>query len=140
MWPVSLLVPLFAADRVDPLMRPELVWGVLGLTSSLLAGAAVIYAVDRWRKRAAAGVTEADLADELTSFRDMYENGEITEAEYADLRRRIADKMKKAVLKPGASGGTGSPAVLTDSDSAPPPTPPSPPAGPPELPLPPPPS
>jgi hypothetical protein len=92
---LSLFAHLLADGRADPLMRSEVVWGVFGLTGAMLAGAAVIYAVDKWRKRAAAGPTDADVAASLTSFRDMYENGEISESEYADLRRRVAEKMKK---------------------------------------------
>ena len=75
---------LLAAERDDPLMRSEVVWGVLGLTGALLVGAAVIYAVDKWRKRAAAGRDRCGRRrGQLTGFRAMFENGEITEAEYA---------------------------------------------------------
>src|SRR6266545_3636290 len=89
MWSVL----LFADNRDDPLARPEVIWGMVGITAALLLGAAVIYAVDKWRKRAAA--PDADETVSLTSFRAMYENGEITEAEYAELRRRVAEKVKK---------------------------------------------
>jgi len=111
---------LFAQTRQDPLQRPEVIWGVIGLTVALLAGAAVIYAVDRWRKRAMATVTEADEAGSLTSFRDMFENGEITETEYAELRRRVAEKVKK---KPAAAVGEADPALPVPSRtvSSPPP-------------------
>jgi Mg-chelatase subunit ChlI len=148
---------LFADNRGDPLMRPEVVWGVLALTGSLLAGAAVIYAVDRWRKRAAAGTTDADTAAELTSFRDMFESGEITEAEYAELRRRVATKMKKpppvpsTSIDPAPAGAAPSrehthgqvPAqsqAQSQAQPAPQPPPAPPPAWPPESPPPPPPA
>src|SRR5262249_16133386 len=82
-----------AAQQGDPLSRPEVIYGTLGLAVALLFGAGVIYFVDKWRKRAGI-VTEADAVDSLTSYREMYEEGEITEAEYAELRRRVADKVK----------------------------------------------
>ena len=50
---------LFADTRDDPLRSPEVIWGVAGLTIALLVGAAVIYAVDQWRKRATAEPTAA---------------------------------------------------------------------------------
>ena len=133
MWTLSLFAELLADERDDPLMRSEVVWGVLGLTASLLVGAGVIYAVDKWRKRASAGTTEADLAAELTSFRNMYESGEITEAEYAELRRRVAEKVKKAPPKPDA----GPPATGPGGRPADPPLPPPPEPPPPEPPPPP---
>ena len=134
MW--SLL--LFAQTREDPFRRPEVIWGVVGLTVALLAGAAVIYGVDRWRKRAMAGVTGTDEAGSLTSFRDMFENGEITETEYAELRRRVAEKVKKKTvadvgetkLAPPAPARPA-PASPQSTASAPPVTdPPPPPASP----------
>ena len=98
---------LFADTRDDPLRSPEVIWGVAGITIALLAGAAVIYAVDQWRKRAAAGWTDADATNSLTTYRTMYENGEITEEEYAKLRNKVADKVKQPVApKPDAPAGT----------------------------------
>jgi len=128
---LSLFAPLFADERDDPLMRAEVIWGVVGIAGAMLAGAAVIYAVDTWRKRSAAGATEADTVAELSGFRTMYENGEITETEYAELRRRVADRVKKPPhpQPPSQERAPGiDPAVraaLTNS-SPPPPPPPSP--------------
>jgi hypothetical protein len=135
---------LFADLRDDPLRSPEVMWGMAMLIAALLVGAAVIYAVDRWRKRAAAAPTEADVTDELTGYRDMYDNGEITEAEYAELRRRVAEKVKAAAaakpapapapagtmpplpsLPPLQPGGRAAP-----TPPAPAPRPPEPPAAP----------
>ena len=98
---------LFANAREDPLRSPEVIWGVAGLTISLLVGAAVIYAVDQWRKRAAADPNAADATSALTDYRAMYENGEITEEEYAKLRNRLAEKVKKSPApKPDLSAPT----------------------------------
>ena len=125
MWSLVLFAALFAEAETtpapapalprDPLQRPEVIWGVVGLAGALLAGAAVIYAVDKWRKRAAAEATAADGAGSLTSFRAMYENGEITEAEYAELRRRVAEKMKK----PSPGGERDLPSVKPGFTAAP---------------------
>ncbi len=77
----------------SPLSHPEFLYGTLGLAGALLVGAAVVYAVDRWRKRAALQDQSQD-GTELTSFRIMYERGEITEAEYAILRQKVAARVK----------------------------------------------
>jgi hypothetical protein len=128
---LSLFAPLFADERDDPLMRAEVVWGVLGIAGAMLAGALVIYAVDKWRKRAAAGRTEADAMAELSDFRAMYENGEITDAEYAELRRRVADRAKKAPTQKPSEPARPAPIDLAAlSNLPPPPPPPPPPAGP----------
>jgi hypothetical protein len=117
---LALSVGLFAVDRDDPMSRPEIIWGTLGLTAALLVGAGVIYMVDKWRKRSAEG--SRDDTESLTSFRAMYEAGEITEAEYAELKRRLAEKVKKSSGPPPGE---------------PPPNPPAPPSAPPESPPPP---
>jgi hypothetical protein len=130
MWSQSLLAALFADTRTDPLQSPEVIWAVAGLTVALLAGAGVIYAVDKWRKRTAAAPATDDTGM-LTSFRAMYEAGELTEAEYKELRRRQAEKVKKPPApKPDATAAGGAPAPA-------PADPPAPPAGATEPPLPP---
>jgi hypothetical protein len=101
MWALALLAQAARRDD-DPFRRPEVIWGTAGLALALLAGAVVIYAVDRWRKRAAA--EPANAAGELTDFRGMYERGEITEEEYARLRNKVADRVKTP-SKPVAAGG-----------------------------------
>lgn len=125
MWSVF----LFADNRGDPLAQPEIIWGMAGITAALLVGAGVIYVVGKWRERSAAGDTDASGA--LTSYREMYESGEITEAEYAELRRRVAEKVKK----PAANGAAANPAAAAQPGERPaanPPAPPTPPEGAPE--------
>ena len=123
MWSVLLL----ADAREDPLQRPEVIWGVVGLAAALLVGAAVIYAVDKWRQRAAAGASAEDSVGALTSYRAMYESGEITEDEYAVLRRRVADKVKKpAPVTPPAQSGEPPAAHPPAPPGRPPEPPPSP--------------
>jgi hypothetical protein len=132
MSPLSSAASLLAAGtRDDPLTRPEILWGTLGLTAALLVGAAVIYAVDKWRKKAAEG--SQDDTESLTSFRAMHEAGEITDAEYAELKRKLAEKVKKA---PAGANGAAAPAPAQPGERA---TlnPPAPPAAPTEPPPPP---
>jgi hypothetical protein len=111
------------ADKGDPLRRPEVIFGILALSGALLVGAGVIYWVDRWRKRAVV-VSEQDAVGSLTSYREMYEQGEITEAEYAELRRRVAEKVKQAPVAPAAETSAGpAPGERTTLNPPMPPTP-----------------
>src|SRR4051812_24684069 len=89
-----------APTRSEPfLQKPEDWVVVLSLAGVLLAGAVVVWVVDRWRKRAV--LNEKRSGEELTSFRAMYERGEITEAEYAKLRAKVAERVKaKAAAAP----------------------------------------
>lgn len=116
MWSPSLLATLFANTRDDPMQRPEIIWGTLGLTLVLLVGAGVIYAVDKWRKRTAE--QKHDATESLTSFRAMYEAGEITEAEYTELKRRLAEKVKK----PSAASSPPPPPPPEPTEPSPPPS------------------
>lgn len=83
---------VFAAD--NPFSRPEIIYGGAALVGAMLVGAIAIAVADKWRKRAMTPMR--DDANELSHFRDMYEHGELTEEEYNELRRRVADKVKSA--------------------------------------------
>lgn len=87
-------------ERTDPFQKPEVIWGTAALAAAMLAGAALVYLADRWRKSKMA--IKADSTKELTDFRRMLERGEITEGEYARLRERVAQRVKA----PASSGVT----------------------------------
>jgi hypothetical protein len=120
MWAWTLLAQA-APKKGDPFREPEVIWGTIGLMVALLVGAFFVWLVDRWRKKA---VVRPDAREELTDFRAMYENGEITEEEYVRLRERVSERVK---YTPPAAGDTR-PAATGTTDSAPPLPPPSPPA------------
>ena len=110
--PVPLPKPPPPGDLFD---RPEFWWGTGGLVAALIAGAVVISYVDRWRKRQALA-DQAESGEELTGFRAMFERGEITEAEYAKLRQKVAARVKTPA-KPAAGGEA---AAGADPTAAPP--------------------
>ena len=100
MWLSMLLAQVRPAKR-DPFREPEVIWGTIGLIVALLVGAFLVWAVERWRKRAQ---VTPDAKEELTDYRSMYERGEITEGEYIRLRDRVSHRVKEA---PAATqGGT----------------------------------
>jgi hypothetical protein len=118
MWVLALLAQAGRADK-DPFRQPEVIWGTAGLAVALLAGALVIWSVDRWRKRS---IRTTDAAQELTDFRGMYERGEITEAEYEKLRDRVSGRVKRASVAPSAPSAAAAP---PDAGNPPDPPPPS---------------
>lgn len=73
----------------------------------LLGGAVVLYVTDVWRKKQLAPDRES--ADALTSYRAMFERGEITEAEYVAVRNRIAAQMRREVASDRLSGAEAAP-------------------------------
>jgi hypothetical protein len=90
--------------NTDPLRDPEIIWGTAGIAAALFAGALLVYMADKWRKKAAAQVT--DNSHELTEFRRMYESGQITQEEYVKLRDRVAQRVKTPPPAPVAATGT----------------------------------
>jgi hypothetical protein len=73
----------------------------------LLGGAVVLYVTDVWRKKQLAPDRES--AEALTSYRAMYERGEITEAEYLAVRNRIAAQMRPETAADRLSGAEAAP-------------------------------
>jgi hypothetical protein len=126
MWAVELLAQAGRAEK-DPFRQPEVIWGTAGLALALLAGALVIWLVDRWRKQS---TTTTNTAEELTEFRGMYERGEITEEEYVRLRNRVSGRMKQASAAPDADGSPATPTPVAPAvpPAEPPPQNPPPPA------------
>lgn len=96
--------------KANPFLNPEFLVTVGLLVGALLLGAIVFAFVDRWRKRDAVATGGRESTESLTSFRAMFDNGELTREEYEKIRDRVAAKMKKEVgVAPTASvaGGGG---------------------------------
>ncbi len=93
--------------KANPFLNPEFLVTVGLLVGALLLGAVVFAVVDRWRKRDATAAAGRESTESLTSFRAMFDNGELTREEYEKIRDRVAAKMKKEVGV-GAAGGGGS--------------------------------
>jgi hypothetical protein len=90
----------------------------------LLAGAVILHFVDRWRRTkidAEPNAGRETLLD-LSAYREMYENGEITKSEYDKILAKLAVKMKHEV---GLADSPAPPPHSPDSppsDKSPPPT------------------
>jgi hypothetical protein len=105
---------VLAADAVSKLPKSFWITTVL-LALALLAGAVVIGAFERWRKRKANETFTAH--DQLASFRLLYERGELSQQEFERIKKQLLVKLK-----------TGNPAAVAPTtepkESPPPETPP----------------
>ena len=106
------VAPAPAAPRRPLLENSEFLVACALMALVLFGGAIVLSYFDRKRKRSEA--TVSDSASLMEQYREMYENGEITESEYHKVRARVAAQMKAEV-------------GLTDLPKPPSPMPPDPP-------------
>ena len=88
--------PAFAVTNL--LDSTEFIVGTAALIAVLLSGAVVIWYLDRWRKQRERGA--ADSTESLTTFRALFENGEITEQEYKRIRGKVSTQMRREVGLP----------------------------------------
>ena len=93
------------------------------LVGVLLVGAAFIARVDRWRKRQMDDADD-DAPDQLSSFRDLYERGELSKEEYDRVLRRVAERVgAKPKPVPTAAPAESPPATEPPATQEPPPPP-----------------
>jgi uncharacterized membrane protein len=90
------------------LLDPRILTVTILLTGSLLLGALVLALVDRWRKRQDEAVQPHE---QLTSFRVLYERGELSEQEYQRVKAKLTPKLKPAPVAPTMASSPTSPAV-----------------------------
>jgi hypothetical protein len=102
-------------------------WTVI-LCGTLLLGALVISWIDRWRKQTAkAEVPSA--ADQLASYRVLYERGELSQEEYNRIHSRLANQIRRELLPGKPAPEVKPPRLAQPPDQPPPPTEAPPPAG-----------
>jgi hypothetical protein len=84
---------------VDPrLWDPRLLWGTLLLAAAIIVGGVVIAVLDRWRKREVAEQPSA--SGQLAHFRELYEQGDLTEKEFARIKARLAEQLREELDMP----------------------------------------
>jgi len=92
------------------------------LIAICLAAAVVFLFLEKWRKRTATDDGERESSTSLSNYRELYENGEITEAEYVKIRDRIAAQMKQKLglpqrPTPKPDAGPADPQALPSPDN-----------------------
>ena len=112
-WAAPLAVTLTKEQRL-------FLW-VSVLVGVLLIGAAFIARVDRWRKRQMEGADDAP--DQLTSFRALYESGELSKEEYDRVLRRVAERAGAKPKPKPVPAGAHPPAPEPPATQEPPPPP-----------------
>jgi hypothetical protein len=124
----------------DPtVLGGRLIWAALPLIGALLAGALILYVIDRWRKRQA-DEEEAACApnSQLSHFRTLYERGEISREEFEKVKALLAGQLRREMNVPAPPVATTAvtadpPPADTNVQATPPdrqsPTPPEAPAG-----------
>jgi hypothetical protein len=79
--------------------NPEIMLALGSLAVAFAVGAGLLYWADRWRKRQLA-VSADDPSAELTSYRALYDAGELSKEEYERIRAKLADKLKAKFAVP----------------------------------------
>jgi hypothetical protein len=86
------------AAKVSKAVRhPEFLTNTIILVVVLLLAAVIFSYLQKWRKRQFEGDNPVD---QLTSFRALYEAGELSQAEYDHIKRQMANRVRPT---PGAS-------------------------------------
>ncbi len=83
---------IVARDPADLLQNPEFLWLTGALVATLLVGAFVLSRIERWRKRQLSDSPASDI-EQMSSFRAMYENGELSKEEYDRIKAREAQRL-----------------------------------------------
>ncbi len=79
----------------------EFLWLVGALVAILLIGAVLISWIERWRKRQLSDNTAKDI-EQISSYRAMFERGELTVEEYERIKTKEAHRLRdKLIAKPG---------------------------------------
>jgi hypothetical protein len=111
----------WAVPSVVALTKEERLFIWIGVFAGvILVGAAILSRIDRWKKRQLDEVD--DTPEQVGSFRDMYERGEISKEEYDRVLRRMAERTglkPKPVPTPASPVEPASPAN-EESPPAPP--------------------
>ncbi len=94
--------PTLFAVELGLSKEAELLLLVGSLVAILLIGAAAISFLNKWRKRQLDDDT-SDVTESVGSFRQMYENGELSKEEYERILQKTADNAKKKWGKAGAT-------------------------------------
>jgi len=116
-------VPLLARDPADLLQNTDFLWLTGALVATLLVGAFVLSRVERWRKRQLSDSPASDV-ETFSSYRAMYENGELSKEEYDRIKAKEARRLRDKVL-PRSSPLPPAQKELPANPSTPPQEPPS---------------
>ena len=118
--------PLLAErDPSDLLQRADFLWSVGILIVTLFFGAILLSWLERWRKKQLSNSATEDV-ERFGSFRQMFENGELSKEEYDRIKLKEALRLRdKVKISPTTSNNQEKPAVPTKPAVSEPESPPS---------------
>ena len=100
--------------RSPSLLDPQLLWAMVALVATLLLGALIFAWLDRWRRRGNRNTLTP--IDQLTSFRQSYDRGELSQEEYERIRTKLAPKVRQQVNLPSAPAPKLAPPKMTNDE------------------------
>jgi hypothetical protein len=118
LFPVGLLLAQ-AEPRDSPVPRIDpwaLWWHYLALLGFALVGILALYLITRWRKRAASDRLSA--SEQLSEFRELYEQGHLSQEEFDRLRTLLGDRMKREMEGKLATPAADAPEVRPPDEAA----------------------
>jgi hypothetical protein len=111
----SMIGTWLAADAGVPANSPPaafpILWAILPAVVIILLGAAIVAAVKRWRDRS--NPERASVSEQLSHFRSLYEAGELSADEFAQIRRRLGTQLKQELEIPPGGEAAGTPPAPT---------------------------
>ncbi len=93
----SSISPIFGAGKLLESMEFLIATGLLAV--ALLAGAVVVWLLDRWKKQNEMNL-QREASDSLSTYRAMYESGELSQEEYETVRERLTSQMREVSKTP----------------------------------------
>ena len=108
---------LAQAEERRQVWDPQLVWLTLAVVAVILVGAAIISAVDRWRKRPFQ--EKLSPSAQLEQFRELFEKGQLNAEEFEKVRTLLKERMKKELEMSATPSPKAPPANPADSAKPP---------------------
>lgn len=105
---------LAQAPAPRPVLDPELLWTLLALAGVVAVGGLILAGVNRWRK----GLAQEDATgDQMVSFRELYERGELSQDEYERIKGRLGQRLRTELNLPAPGGPDKPPRPPTPPDT-----------------------
>ena len=76
----------------SPLVGPDMIWLLVGLTIGIFVLAGVFIFAKRWGKRIGEDTQQSGLTFSLFELREMYQRGELSDDEFNRLKSRVIDE------------------------------------------------
>jgi hypothetical protein len=110
--PDTMALTLLLAEAAPGGRPPPGEWlkAALPLVGALLVGAVILYLFDRWRKRAARREANAS-NDQLSHFRSLYEEGEMSREEFERVKALLSGQLRQELNVPAPPAPEAPPAV-----------------------------